>query len=95
MNEYTIKLIDGKQSFYRSIYTLSPIELKTLKTYIKTYLKTHFIQLSKFPANASILFDKKLDKSFCLCVNYWDLNNLTIKNQYSLSLINKVLDLLS
>ncbi len=51
-----------------------------------------FIQPSKSPARAPILFDKKLDGSFRLCINYWDLNKLTIKNRYPLPLIGKALD---
>lgn len=43
MNEYAIELIDGKQSFYEPIYTLSLVELETLKIYIETHLKTGFI----------------------------------------------------
>lgn len=43
INEHAIKLIDGKQSPYGPIYTLSLVELKTLKTYIETILKTGFI----------------------------------------------------
>ena len=43
MNEHTIKLIDKKQPFYGPIYTLNPVELEILKTYIKTYFKTGFI----------------------------------------------------
>ena len=87
-----IKLQDGKQPAYRPIYSLGPMELETLKTYIKTYLKTGFIWPSKSSASALILFDKKPDSSLWLCINYWDLNNLTIKNQYPLSLIGKALD---
>lgn len=43
INKYVIELIDGNQPPYRPIYTLSPVELERLKTYIKTYLKTEFI----------------------------------------------------
>ncbi len=70
MNEYAIELIEEKQLAYRPIYTLRPVELETLKAYIKTHLKTGFIRPSKSPAGAPILFDKKLDGSLCLCVNY-------------------------
>ena len=37
MNEPTIKLVERKQTLYRPIDTLSPVELETLKTYIETY----------------------------------------------------------
>ena len=63
-----------------------------MKIYIKTYLKTGFIQPSKSAADASIRFAKKPDGSFYLCVNYWGFNNLIIKNQYPLFLIYELLD---
>ncbi len=83
INEYVIKLIKKKQPLYESIYALSPMELETLEAYNKTYLKTGFIRPSKSLAGTSIFFDKKLDGNLYLCINYRDLNNLTIKNQYS------------
>ncbi len=43
MNKHVIELINEKQPFYASIYALSLVELKMLKIYIKTYLKTGFI----------------------------------------------------
>ncbi len=94
MNEHVIELIDGKQPRYRLIYALSLVELETLKTYIETHLRTGFIWLSKSLVWAPILFDKKLDGSLCLCVDYQGLNNLTIKNWYPLLLIGEALDCL-
>ncbi len=70
------------------------MELEILKTYIETHLKTGFIQPSKSLAGTPILFDKKPNGSFHLCVNHWDLNNLTIKNRYPLPLIGEALDCL-
>lgn len=60
----------GKQLSYRLIYSMQLVELETLKMYIKTHLKTGFIQPFKSPAGELIPFDKKSDGSFCLCVNY-------------------------
>ena len=82
LNKHAIDLEDGKQPPYGPIYSLGREELKTLKTYIETHLKTRFIRPSKSPAGAPIFFDKKPDDSFCLCVDYWGLNKLTIKNRY-------------
>ena len=70
LNEHAIKLENGKQLFYRPFYRLGLMELEILKTYIKTHLKTRFIQPSKSPADAPILFDKKSDNSFWLCMDY-------------------------
>ena len=80
INKYAIEREEGKQPPYRSIYSLRLVELKTLKTYIKTHVKTGFIWPFKFSAGGSLLFDKKLDDSLWLCVNYQSLNNLIIKN---------------
>ena len=91
ISKLAIELQDSKQPLYRPIYSLGPVELETLKTYNKTHLKTGVIQPSKSPADAP-LFDKKSDGSFWLCVNYWGLNNLTIKNWYPLPFIDKALD---
>ena len=92
LNEHAINLEDGKQPPYGPIYSLGPVELETLKTYIETHLKTGFIRPSKSPAGAPILFDKKPDGSLRLCVDYRGLNNLTIKNRYPLPLIGESLD---
>ncbi len=89
MNKHAIELIKGKQPLYGPIYVLSPIEFETLKTFTETHLKTRFIWTSKFSADAPIFLNKKLDDSFCLYVDYQGLNNLTIKNQYSLSLLQE------
>ncbi len=94
INKHAIELIEEKQPPYGLIYALSPVELETLKAYIETHLKTRFIWPSKSPIDAPILFDKKPDGSFRLCVNYQGLNNLTITNRYPLPLIGEALDCL-
>ena len=43
IKEYAIKLQKDKQPLYRPIYSLRPVKLKSLKTYIKTHLKIKFI----------------------------------------------------
>ena len=95
MNEHAIESKEGKQLSFKPIYSLGPVELETLKTYIKTNLANGFIWLSKSLAKAPIFFNQKPDESFCLCVKYWGLNNITIKNQYLLPLIGELLDQLS
>ena len=92
INKHAIKLQDDKQPPYGPIYSLEPVELETLRTYIKTHLKTGFIRPFKSPAGAPILFDKKLDGSLQLYVDYQGLNNLRIKNRYPLPFIGEALD---
>ena len=94
INEHAMELEEDKQPLFGLIYNLRPIELEILKTYIKINLANGFIWLFKSLAGTLIFFDRKLDKSFRLCVNYQGLNNITIKNQYPLSLIGKLLDML-
>ena len=92
INDHAIKLIDGQQLPYKPIYSLGPIELETLKAYIKTNLANGFIKSSKSPAVTPIVFDWKSNGFLQLCIDYWGLNNLTIKNRYPLPLIGELLD---
>ena len=92
INNHAIKLVDDWQPPYGPIYSLRPVELETLKTYIKNNLANGFIRPSKSPAGAPIIFDKKLDGSLRLCVDYRGLNNLTIKNRYPLPLVGESLN---
>ena len=68
-NELTIKLEEGKQPSNWLIYSLGPVELEILKTYIKTNLAISFIWALKSLAGVPILFVCKPNGSLCLCVN--------------------------
>ncbi len=92
INDYAIELVDDWQPPYGPIYSLRPVELEILKAYIENNLVSNFIRPSKSPAGALILFNKKLDGSLRLCVNYQALNNLIIKNRYLLPLVRELLD---
>ncbi len=70
INDHTIELIDDRQTPYSPIYSLGPVELKTLKAYIENNLASGFIRPFKSPARAPILFDKKSDGSLRLCMDY-------------------------
>lgn len=89
INEHAIKVGNDKYLLYESIYSLGPVHLEIFKIYIKTNLKTRFIQPFKSPADASILFNKKSNGDLYLCIDYGGLNNITIKKQYPLSLIGE------
>ncbi len=91
INDHVIELGDDRQPLYGPIYSLGPMELETLKAYIKNNLASGFIRLSKSLVRVSILFDKKPDGSLRLCVDYQGLNNLIIKNQYPLPLVGELL----
>ena len=94
INDHPINLLDDKQPPYDPIYSLGPVELETLKTYIKANLASSFIRPSKSPSGTPIPFVQKKDSSLRLCIDYRGLNNLTIKNSYPLPLIGELLDCL-
>ena len=56
INNHPIDLLDDKQLLYGPIYSLGPMKLEKLKTYIGVNLASGFIRPSKSPAGASILF---------------------------------------
>lgn len=86
---------ESKQPLYGPIYSLGLVELDTLKTYIKTNLTNDFMRFLKCSAGTLILFDKKPNRSFWRYVNYQGLNNITIKNHYSLFLVVESLNWLN
>lgn len=75
IKDHAIDLLDGKQPSYGPIYSLGPVELETLKTYIETNLADGFIRPSMSPAGAPILLVKKDDGTLRLCVDYLVLNH--------------------
>ena len=74
---------------------MSRDELLVLQKYLKEHLSKGFIQVSSSSAAFSVIFVKKSESGLCLCVDYHGLNNLTVKNRYSLSLIRETLNLLT
>ena len=90
-----IDLQEGSQPPFGPIYSLSQNELAALREYLDENLAKNFIQHSKSPAGAPILFVKKKDGSLRMCVDYRGLNKITIKNRYPLPLISGLFDQLS
>ncbi len=92
INNHAIKFVNDWQPPYGFIYSLESMELETLKTYIENNLVNDFSKSSKFPVRALIIFNKKPNGSLRLCVDYWGLNNLIIKNWYPLLFVGESLD---
>ena len=61
INDHPINLLDNKQSPYYLIYSLGPVELAMLKTYIEAKLASNFIRQSRSHSGAPILFIQKID----------------------------------
>ena len=86
-----IDLQEGVCPPFGPLYALSTPELKAFLVYLDENLKKGFIQPSKSLAGAPLLFVKK-DESLHVCVDYEDLNKLTMCNRYPLPLIPELLD---
>lgn len=70
LNQYAIVLQKSQQLSYKLIYSLGLVKLKTLKTYLKTYLDNSFILCSKLSISTLIFFIQKPVNSIWLSVNY-------------------------
>ncbi|KAL0448846.1 UNVERIFIED_CONTAM: Transposon Ty3-G Gag-Pol polyprotein [Sesamum latifolium] len=71
---------------------MAPVELQELKKQLEELLEKGFIQPSTSPWGAPVLFVKKKDGSMRLCVDYRQLNRVTVKNKYPLPRIDDLLD---
>ncbi len=82
----------NKMSSFESIYNLFVIEFEIFKDYLDEFLIKEFIVSSFSSTKISILFAKKSKDDLRLCVNYKKLNAITIKNRYSIFLMNQLLN---
>nr|GEZ21352.1 hypothetical protein [Tanacetum cinerariifolium] len=89
---FQIDLILGAASVARAPYRLAPLEMKELSEQLKELSDKGFIRPSSSPWGAPVLFVKKKDGSFRMCIDYRELNNLTVKNRYPLPRIDDLFD---
>ncbi|GKF09195.1 putative reverse transcriptase domain-containing protein [Tanacetum coccineum] len=90
--EFRIELILGAVPIAKSPYRLAPSELEELSGQLKKLQDKGFIRLSSSPWGAPVLFVKKKDGSFRMCIDYKELNKLTVKNLYLLPRIDDLFD---
>ncbi|GJR31352.1 putative reverse transcriptase domain-containing protein [Tanacetum coccineum] len=90
--EFKIDLVPGAAPVARAPYRLAPSELKELSEQLKELLEKGFIRPSSSPWGAPVLFVKKKDGSFRMCIDYRELNKLTVKNRYPLPRIDDLFD---
>nr|GEU68553.1 putative reverse transcriptase domain-containing protein [Tanacetum cinerariifolium] len=90
--EFQIDLIPGVAPVARAPYRLALSEMKELSDQLKELSNKGFIRPSSSPWGASVLFVKKKDRSFQMCIDYRELNKLTIKNRYPLPRIDDLFD---
>ena len=73
-------------------HRMAPVELQELRVQLQELLDKGFIRLSTSPWGTPVLFENKKDKTLRLCIDYRQLNRVTIKNRYPLQRINDLFD---
>nr|GEX47182.1 reverse transcriptase domain-containing protein [Tanacetum cinerariifolium] len=90
--EFQIDLVSGAALVARAPYRLAPFEMKELADQLQELSDKGFIRPSSSAWGALVLFVKKKDGSFWMCINYHELNKLTVKNRYPLPRIDDLFD---
>ncbi|GJV67446.1 putative reverse transcriptase domain-containing protein [Tanacetum coccineum] len=90
--EFQIDLVPGAAPIARAPYRLAPSKMKELSEQLKELSDKGFIRPSSSPWGAPVLFVKKKDGSFRMCIDYQELNKLTVKNRYPLPRIDDLFD---
>ncbi|KAJ9541425.1 hypothetical protein OSB04_027931 [Centaurea solstitialis] len=90
--EFGIDLVPGAAPVARTPYRLAPPELQELSNQLQELSAKGFIRPSSSPWGAPILFVKKKDGSLRMCIDYRELNKVTIKNRYPLPRIDDLFD---
>ncbi|KAI3790948.1 hypothetical protein L2E82_04403 [Cichorium intybus] len=90
--EFRIDLIPVGAPVAKTPYRLASSEMQELSGQLQELLDKGFIRPSSSPWGAPVLFVKKKDGSFRMCIDYRELNKLTIKNRYPLPQIDDLFD---
>ncbi|GKF59572.1 hypothetical protein Tco_0176358, partial [Tanacetum coccineum] len=90
--EFQIDLVPGAALVARAPYRLAQSEMKELAEQLQELSDKGFIRPSSSPWGAPVLFVKKKDGSFRMCIDYHELNKLTVKNRYLLLRIDDLFD---
>ncbi|RVW68714.1 Retrovirus-related Pol polyprotein from transposon 17.6 [Vitis vinifera] len=90
--KFTIDLVPGTGPMSKAPYRMAPVELKELKVQLQELLDKGFIRPSVSPWGAPVLFVKKKDGSMRLCIDYRELNKVTVRNKYPLPRIDDLFD---
>jgi hypothetical protein len=90
--DHHIELTQSSPPTLRPVFRMSPGELDELKKQLDELKQAGFIQPSKSPFGAPVLFVKKKDGTMRMCVDYRDLNRITVKNRYALPRVDELFD---
>nr|GEY80181.1 retrotransposon protein, putative, Ty3-gypsy subclass [Tanacetum cinerariifolium] len=90
--EFQIDLVPGAAPIARPPYRLAPSKIRELSVQLQELMEKGFIRLSLSPWGEPVLFVKRKNRSFRTCIDYREINKLTIKNRYPLSRIDDLFD---
>ena len=90
--DFGIELHPSTSPISMTPHRMTPVELQELRVQLQELLNKGFIRLSTSPWGAPVLFAKKKDKTLRLCIDYRQLNRVTIKNRYPLLRIDDLFD---
>ena len=90
--DFGIELHPSTSPISMTPHRMTPVELQELRVQLQELLDKGFIRPSTSPWGTPVLFAKKKDKTLRLCIDYRQLNRVTIKNRYLLSRIDELFD---
>ena len=90
--DFPIDLVPGIAVISLPTYRMAPAELKELKTQLQELVNRGFIRPSISPWGVPMLFVKKKDGTWRLCIDYRQLNKVTIRNKYPLPRVDDLID---
>ena len=90
--DFGIELHPGTSPVSMTPHRMTPVELQELRVQLQELLDKGFIRPCTSPGGAPVLFAKKKDKTLQLCIDYRQLNRVTIKNRYPLLRIDDLFD---
>lgn len=94
-SDMKIESKEGQEPRNTGLRPMSPVELEELRKYLEENLGKGWIRRSKSPVSAPIVFARKKDGSIRVCIDYRNLNRVTIRDRYPLPLIPELIDRLS
>ena len=90
--DFGMELYPATSPISMTPHRMAPVELQKLRVQLQELLDKGFIRPSTSPWGTPVLFAKKKDKTLRLCIDYRQLNRVTIKNRYSLPRIEDLFD---
>ena len=90
--DLSVEIVPGTTPVSRAPYRMAPAELKELKVQLQELLDKGFVRPNFSPWGAPVLFVKKKDDTLRMCIDYRQINKVTVKNKYSLLRIEDLFD---